>query len=529
MKTRKIALYFLLVSLIVSLVLGSLFYLFTQEKDNALKSTIQIYRKNSAKLITDKVYEDLLIDNLLEAQRKLALLKENKIIADYQIIKKDNPLKNELKHCEIIFFDKILKNTSWGKVCMDFPQSIKENVLVNLKGISLIFLFLMAFIVLLLIFLFRKILKINGDLYIRIENILNSNESQNFDESFWEPVLKELNKLVISNKNNEQRLFDQKIENEKIEIANQVAHDIRSPLAALENIDLNQLPNKADIRLAKDSIKRLSGIASMLLEKGRPENLGQLSDINLCTLINNIIDFKEIEFANRKIEKKISNQEYFANINEIKFGSILSNLITNAFEASDKNSLLLIESEIINQNYVITIKDQGKGIPPNLLQKLGKEKITFDKKDGNGLGIFDAFQTINSWGGTIDITSQVNYGTTIKIILPIIPAKINHSSLNVLIDNDELVCITWEMKAKKSGQNLKIFKSSIEVFSNIHQFPADTTFYIDSELDNEKGEDIALRLYNMGYLNLIMCSGYSKDKFSHLTYIKSIITKSPPF
>lgn len=528
MKTNKITLYFFLVTSVVSLILCSFFYLFTKEKDSSLQATIQTYRENSAKLITDKVYEDLLIDNLLEAQRKLSLLKENKIINDYQIIKNDQLLKNELKYCETIFFDKTLKTISWGKVCIDFPQSLKENSLVNLKGISLLFVFLMVFIVFVIIALFKKITKINSDLYNGIERVLNSNDSYRLEKSFWAPVLKELHKLVVLNKDAENKLFDQRIESEKIEMANQVAHDIRSPLTALDNIDLNKLPDAKDSKLAKDAIKRLNGIANLLLEKGRTKTKEEPSEISLYDLINNLIDAKTAEFKDRKIKSRITTERVFVKIHEIKFENSLSNFITNAFEASDVNSLVTIESEVNNQNYVITISDSGKGIPSELLIKLGREKVTFDKNNGNGLGVFYAIQTINSLGGAVDIQSQLNIGTTIKITLPII-SRIHPHSTNVLIDNDELVCITWETKARKAGVNLIIFKSSAEVFSNISPLPLDSTFYIDSELDNEKGEDIAQKLYSMGYLNLIMCSGHSKENFAHLHFIKKIISKTPPF
>ncbi|NOT77594.1 MAG: HAMP domain-containing histidine kinase [Bacteriovoracaceae bacterium] len=324
-------------------------------------------------------------------------------------------------------------------------------------------------------------------------------------------------------------MFDQKIEEEKIELANQVAHDIRSPLAALEAIDLNQLPDINNRRLAKDSLKRLKGIAEVLLEKGRAENNEVLPEVNLNSLINNVIESKKIEFKNRKIETKITSQEGLANIHEIKLESILSNLLTNAFEASDMNSSIIVESEICNKNYIIRISDHGKGISAELLAKLGKEKVSFDKTNGNGLGVYYALQIINSWGGALEIKSQVNVGTTIKISLPITVNQHSQSSLSILIDNDELVCLTWEMKAKKAGIDLKIFRSSVELFSNVGLLPIDACFYIDSELDNEKGENIAQKLFSMGFLNLNMCTGYSKDKFAHLPFIKKVINKSPPF
>ena len=73
------------------------------------------------------------------------------------------------------------------------------------------------------------------------------------------------------------------------------------------------------------------------------------------------------------------------------------------------------------------------------------------------------------------------------------------------------------------------FSSSIELLESVSQFTIDTNFSIDSELDNEKGEDLAQKLYELGYLNLVMCSGYSEEKFTHLSYIKKTIGKAPPF
>ncbi|NOT77593.1 MAG: hypothetical protein HOP07_01170 [Bacteriovoracaceae bacterium] len=200
MKTNKITLYFIMVTLVVSFILGSFFYFFTKEKDSALNSAIQTYRENSTKLIADKVYEDLLIENLLEAQRKLILLKESKIIDEYQIIKKDQFLNNELKYCETIFFDKALKSITWGKVCINYPGTFQEKTLINLKGISLIFISLIAFIAFLIILLFKKATKINNDLYVGVGQVLDSDGIYNYEESFWAPVLKELDKLVVLNK-----------------------------------------------------------------------------------------------------------------------------------------------------------------------------------------------------------------------------------------------------------------------------------------------------------------------------------------
>lgn len=528
MKASKLSLFLSLIALVVFLMLTSFFYFFTKEKDNSLKKTIKVYRQNSTKLIVDKIHADLLIDNLLEAQRQLDLLKESKIITEYQIIKKGELQPSELEYCEGIFFDKKLKTINWGKVCINLHQSHNEDTLANFKGLSLVFSLTICFTILLVIFFFRKITFINTELYQGIGKIINSKDKYNFENSFWAPVLSELNKLVIANKDAEKKLFDQKIKMEKVEMATQVAHDIRAPLATLENIDLNKLPDTSDRKLANDAIKRIQGIANTLLEKSRDSGFVNLSSVNLYGLVNDVLDAKAVEFEGRIIEKKLVKEEYFVQINGYKLESILSNLITNALEASEQNSPITINSEVNAQKYIITILDHGKGIPPQVLSKLGKEKMTFDKNNGNGLGILDATRSVNSWGGSLEIESQINIGTLIKISLPIFSTN-NSNSINILIDNDELVCLTWKARAKKQGICLKTYKSSKDFFANESKLPLGTIFFIDSELDNEKGEDIAQTLHAQGFTEIYMASGYDKNHFSHLPFLKGVHGKTPPW
>ncbi len=528
MKTNKITLYFFLVISIVMTTLLIAFYLFSMEKENASQETIQIYRENSVKLIADRVYEDLLLDNLLEASRKLNLLKESGIIDKFKIIKNDQKVDTQFKYCEPIYFDKNLKNIKWGNVCVNFLQTPNENKIINLSRMSLIFISIIIFIIFLILFIFRQIRDINNLLYTEIENVVRLKNKYNFEKSFWSPVLYELNKLVIENKSAEEKIVELKIESEKIELANQVAHDIRSPLAALEQIDLSKLSNIEDSTLAKNAIRRLKGIAELLLEQGRASKTEKNSEININLLLNNFLKQKKVEFEDRKIILKPIPDNVYVKGDEIILESILSNIVNNAIEASDLNSKVIISAQIIQNNIELTINDQGKGIPSELLSKFGKEKITHGKPSGNGLGVFHAIQKINSWNGSIKFDSKIDHGTTVTITLQI-SQKVQPTTTNVLIDNDELVCLTWEARSRKAGVPLRIFKTSIELFSNLSLIPLETTFYIDSELDSEKGEDLAKKLYDLGYHNLIMCSGHSSEKFEHLAFIKKTIGKTPPF
>jgi signal transduction histidine kinase len=347
-------------------------------------------------------------------------------------------------------------------------------------------------------------------------------------EHFSAKLAHELNQQEKKLKEEFEKIQKMKVQLEIGNLASQVAHDIRSPLAALENLTMSALADSVEQKIAKVAIKRLQGIANTLLEKGRFTNASIVGPTEISSIIKCIIDTKSVEFPKRQIISKGIKKEFFAKVDKTKFESILSNLINNALEASAESSPVVINYFINNKYIVIEITDHGKGIPSEVLSKLGLEKISFDKKDGNGLGVFSSFQAIKEWGGTLKIDSKLNIGSTITISLPLIPDE-STNNVHVLLDNDELVRITWESKAKKTGVKLLTFATSLELFLSVSQFSIKTIFYIDSELDNEKGEEVALKLFNMGYLNLIMCSGYSEEKFSHLNFIKKTIGKTPPF
>jgi signal transduction histidine kinase len=100
--------------------------------------------------------------------------------------------------------------------------------------------------------------------------------------------------------------------------------------------------------------------------------------------------------------------------------NIISNLINNSAEAMDQNGFISVSLEKEDENLLLEIRDNGKGIPKEILPQLMQEGASFGKKDGNGLGLYHAKKSIESWGGQIQIRSTVGVGTTVSIKLPIV-------------------------------------------------------------------------------------------------------------
>ncbi|HOJ85483.1 MAG TPA: HAMP domain-containing sensor histidine kinase [Elusimicrobiales bacterium] len=310
------------------------------------------------------------------------------------------------------------------------------------------------------------------------------------------------------------------------EVAERVAHDIRSPIAAIENvIDFKKL-TKEEQDIIKPAICRMKSIAEDLLSKYRNSKNGykaenKFKDLNI--LIGEISAEKKAEHKNIKIE--ILNQtekQVFVDLTEKEIKRIISNLINNSVEAYANNIKITLETD--DKNAVLKIKDDGKGISKGLLSKLGEKGFSYGKEKGNGLGLWNAKKILAESGGVLDINSEEGFGTEVILKIPIKIRKI------VLIDDDILVRKNWEFSAKKKNIELDIYDNTESFIQNMDKYDFDTEIYIDSELgEDNKGEDIARNLYEIGYTNIYIETGHSFEKFKDLKYIKAVISKEPPF
>lgn len=205
----------------------------------------------------------------------------------------------------------------------------------------------------------------------------------------------------------------------------QAAHDIRSPLSAL-NIVAHELSEISDEKreVMSNAIQRINDIANDLLSKaGVSAPAPDFNWMSLDRVVQNLVNEKALEFRDFP-RLEISAQ--LENINETlstdkagELSRVLSNLINNAVEASDDkfNQIRIVLRNELHANLLI-IEDRGKGIEPSILERLGREPISIGKENGFGLGVFHAFQSIAGIGGSLSIESKVDHGTTVYLLLP---------------------------------------------------------------------------------------------------------------
>ena len=99
----------------------------------------------------------------------------------------------------------------------------------------------------------------------------------------------------------------------------------------------------------------------------------------------------------------------------------------------------------------------------------------------------------------------------------------------VLLDDQEMISQMWEIQSKKFNKKIITFNEIFVLLSIIDFFNKKTPIFLDSNLGAEKGEYFGKELFNKGFENIFITTGYEPIHFKNMPWIKGIIGKEPPF
>ena len=202
--------------------------------------------------------------------------------------------------------------------------------------------------------------------------------------------------------------------NQRSEMLSGISHDLRTPLTRLKL----QLVFMTDKKLSKKMSSDIDEMEKMLNEylKFTSSNyLEKDETFDISELVENIIN----KYNNNQIFKNITPIIYMNGRKNLIQRS-LNNLIDNALKYSETININLSN----NKNILITIDDDGPGIPKNEYENVFKPFYKIDKGRGDskssvGLGLSIASDVIKSHGGNILLENSPMSGLRIKIFLPL--------------------------------------------------------------------------------------------------------------
>lgn len=206
-----------------------------------------------------------------------------------------------------------------------------------------------------------------------------------------------------------------------------IAHELKNPLGIIKGaVDIiakegvKPKVRKTMVEYIQDEVKRLNRLVEDFLSFARPNPAHKsLVDINqLTTKIVNLMPLPEFKEKDVSLKVELSKEIPEVNVDEHQIYQALLNLYNNAIQALPKGGEITFKTETVRNGILITILDNGIGIPDDEKEKVFEPFFTKREK-GTGLGLAVVKKIIDNHQGEIKVTDREGGGTVFSIWLPI--------------------------------------------------------------------------------------------------------------
>lgn len=206
------------------------------------------------------------------------------------------------------------------------------------------------------------------------------------------------------------------------------AHEIKNPLNSIA-LHLEVLKTKldgslpdaaAEMEVIGREIRRLDRVVKSFLDFTRPVDV-KMERVDLVSLLNEVATLERPDADRQKVSLDLQSGVDSAPIQgdrDLLIQAIL-NVVVNGVQAMEKGGRLELRAELVSGECVVTIRDQGGGIPDELRNKIYNLYFT-TKSGGTGIGLAMTFRVVQLHGGTIDFTSRSGEGTEFQLRFPAI-------------------------------------------------------------------------------------------------------------
>lgn len=221
-------------------------------------------------------------------------------------------------------------------------------------------------------------------------------------------------------------------QNEKIaalgQMAAQVAHEVRNPLAGLQLYALH-LKSKVVDKLSESemslidkilqNIDHLADTTEQILNVARPLNL-IFQSREIEPIVVDCLQLVESQLKASKVEVKLdlATADIMLLIDEASIRSALVNLLLNSIQAMPTGGVLTLSSRTLDDHFLLKIIDTGPGMTIEQTEKVFEPFYT-TKINGLGLGMPFAKRVIEQHRGSIRVMSRPGEGTEVEIKLPV--------------------------------------------------------------------------------------------------------------
>lgn len=336
------------------------------------------------------------------------------VISSYMILK-----NNILQPIGIIYFPHYHSDTSYLDV---FHQYVKKLIFVNLLVI-IVAIWLSWLISKHLIKTITKFSELINKLTLFDKDLKPIRYYINDELS---SLVKSYNKMILQIQEQKERLSFTEKEQAWREMAKQVAHEVKNPLTpmklTIQNFKRKFDPNDPNIKervaqMSESMVEQIDLIATVASAFSQFAQLPEKEN-EIFILNKEIAQIVRI-FNDENIFVHSNREDIMMSMDKIYLNRIITNLLTNAKQAksTDRESIINVDLEQIQKRVIISVEDNGVGIPEDMYEKIFEPSFT-SKNSGMGLGLTMVKKMVEDYNGEINVKSELGKNTKFTITLP---------------------------------------------------------------------------------------------------------------
>ncbi|EAX47746.1 histidine kinase [Thermosinus carboxydivorans Nor1] len=209
------------------------------------------------------------------------------------------------------------------------------------------------------------------------------------------------------------------------QLAAGIAHEIRNPLTSVKGF-IQLIMARGDRPVPRDyleiiltEIERIEKLIREFHLLARPPQTPQFALLNLRVVLHDVVLLMESQALSKNVALEFMPGEdvtVCGDVSQLK--QVWINLLRNAIEAAPQGGSVDIALRADGNWAVVTVTDNGPGIPEDILPHLGTPFFT-TKQDGTGLGLSVCYSIVQNHGGNIRVNSRPGEGATFTVQLPL--------------------------------------------------------------------------------------------------------------
>ncbi|MBZ5499127.1 MAG: PEP-CTERM system histidine kinase PrsK [Acidobacteriia bacterium] len=200
-------------------------------------------------------------------------------------------------------------------------------------------------------------------------------------------------------------------------------HDLKN-LASRLSLTMQNLPayfdnpdfRKDALKLIGESVARIDATCSRLSSLKQRIEL-RLVEGDLNELVARILD--ELGASIKTPLKRKLGAIPLISLDSEQLQKVVTNLILNAHEACNGKGSIIVETETIDHQVVLSVTDNGCGITQEFIENLLFRPFRTTKKRGMGIGLYHSKMIVEAHHGRIEVVSREGEGSTFRVILPV--------------------------------------------------------------------------------------------------------------